>query len=287
MIGAVKQSTSMPNIDLHCHSTISDGVLSPGELVARAAGNGVDILALTDHDDCEGLLEARDAAAAHGIGFLNGVEISVTWSGKTLHIVGLDIDPENAELKGGLESIREGRAMRARRIAEGLSKAGIPGSLEGAYAFASNKNLIGRTHFARYLVEKGYAKDIQGVFKKYLVNGRPGHVQHQWAELQHAVGWIKNSGGIAVIAHPGRYELSSGALKSLIMEFREAGGMGIEVVTASHTLDMALRFCDLARSFDLFASLGSDFHSPLESRMDVGRLPPLPSGCRPILEALH
>ena len=287
MIGAVNQSTSMPNIDLHCHSKISDGVLSPDELVARAAGNGVDILALTDHDDCDGLNDAREAAALHGIRFVNGVEISVTWRGRTLHIVGLDIDPEHAELGAGLESIRAGRMARARRIAESLSSAGIPGSFEGACELASNKNLIGRTHFARYLVEKGYARDVQGVFRKYLVKGRPGHVQHQWAELQSAVGWIKRSGGIAVIAHPGRYELSAGALQSLIGEFREAGGEGIEVVTASHTLDMAMRFCDFARRFDLFASLGSDFHSPLESRMDIGRLPSLPSGCRPIIEALH
>ncbi len=277
----------MPNIDLHCHSNISDGVLSPGELVLRAAGNGVDILALTDHDDCDGLTEARRAARSSGIRLLNGVEISVTWRGRTLHIVGIEIDPENPDLVQGLESIRKGRAERARLIAEGLSRAGISGSLEGAYAFAANKNLIGRTHFARYLVEKGYAKDVQGVFRKYLVSGKPGYVAHQWAELGEAVGWIRKSGGLAVIAHPGRYELSAGALNALLSEFREAGGIGLEVVTASHTLDVAMRFCELARRFDLFASLGSDFHSPQESRMDVGKLPPLPSGCRPILEALH
>lgn len=277
----------MPNIDLHCHSTISDGVLSPGELVARAAANGVDVLSLTDHDDCDGLPEARSAAASHGIRLLNGVEISVTWRGRTLHIVGLDIDPENADLREGLESIRKGRTERARKIADALSKAGIPGSFEGAYAFASNKNLIGRTHFARFLVENGYAKDIQGVFRKYLVSGRPGHVSHQWAELDNAVDWIVKSGGIAVIAHPGRYDLSAAALTALVEQFRERGGLGLEVVTSSHTLDMAMRFCDLARRFDLFASQGSDFHSPQESRMDIGRLPPLPSGCRAIIEALH
>lgn len=275
----------MPNIDLHCHSSISDGVLSPTDLVNRAAGNGVEILALTDHDDCDGLIEARGVAIGHGIEFINGVEISVTWRGRTLHIVGLGIDPENSELGAGLNSIREGRAERAKLIADGLSRAGIPGSLEGAYALASNKHLIGRTHFARFLVEKGYAKDVRGVFKKFLVGGKPGHVSHEWAELSAAVGWIRKSGGVAVIAHPGRYELSAQALEALLMAFKEAGGNGIEVVTSSHTLDMAIRFCGLAKRFELFASLGSDFHSPTESRMDIGRLPPLPDGCRPIWEA--
>ena len=285
MIGIPHRRPFMPNIDLHCHSIISDGVLSPSDLVARAAGNGVEMLALTDHDDCDGLGDARRAAEALGIEFINGVEISVTWRGKTLHIVGLGIDPDHAELRLGLDSIREGRMVRARLMAEGLSRAGISGSLEGAYAYASNKNLIGRTHFARFLVEKGYAKDIRGVFRKFLVHGRPGYVSHQWAELNAAVGWIKKSGGVAVIAHPGRYDLSAAALKALLAEFIEAGGDGIEVVTSSHTLDMALRFCDFAKRFDLLASAGSDFHSPSESRMDVGRLPALPAGCRPIWEA--
>ncbi|MBY0577437.1 MAG: PHP domain-containing protein [Burkholderiales bacterium] len=274
----------MPNIDLHCHSTISDGVLSPGELVSRAAENGVEVLALTDHDDCDGLVEARRTATLHGMKFLNGVEISVTWRGRTLHIVGLNIDPESENLRAGLEFIRQGRIERAGMIADGLSRAGISGSLEGAFALAGNKNLIGRTHFARYLVEKGYARDVQAVFRKFLVKGKPGHVAHQWAELSAAVGWIRTSGGMAVIAHPGRYELSAAALKALLLEFKEAGGEGIEVVTSSHTLDMAIRFCDFAKRFELFASLGSDFHSPDESRMDIGRLPPLPQGCRPIWE---
>lgn len=277
----------MSNIDLHCHSAISDGVLSPGELVARAAGNGVEMLAMTDHDDCDGLEEARAAAEECGIRLMNGVEISVTWRGKTIHVVGLDIDPENADLGNGLASIRKGRIERAGSIAEGLSRAGIPGSLEGAYAFAANKNLIGRTHFARFLVEKGYARDVPGVFKKFLVSGRPGHVVHQWAELAQAVDWIRKSGGVAVIAHPGRYELSAGALKSLVEEFRGEGGQGLEVVTSSHTLDMAMRFCEIAKHFGLFASLGSDFHSPEESRMDVGKVPPLPAGCSPIWEVFH
>ncbi len=275
----------MPIIDLHCHSNISDGVLSPRELVARASANGVEILALTDHDDCDGLCAAGSTALEFGIEFVNGVEISVTWRGRTIHVVGLNVDPENADLQGGLGSIREGRAKRAREIGDALSRAGISGSFEGAYAFAGNKNLIGRTHFARFLVSNGYAKDVQSVFRKFLVRGKPGHVSHDWAKLSDAVSWIVASGGMAVIAHPGRYELSTEAFKSLLCEFREAGGQGIEVVTSSHTRDMAIRFGDFAKRFDLYASMGSDFHSPEESRVDLGRLPLLPEGCTPIWEA--
>lgn len=272
-------------IDLHCHSNISDGVLTPCELIGRAAGNGVGMIALTDHDDCDGLEDARRAAAGAGIEFVNGVEISVTWRGRTLHVVGLNIDPENDALRAGLSTIRDGRASRARAIGDALSRSGISGSFEGAYAFAGNKNLIGRTHFARFLVSKGYAKDVQGVFRKYLVRGKPGHVSHEWAKLEDAVSWIAGSGGIAVIAHPGRYELSTEALKALLSEFRAAGGLGIEVVTSSHTPDMAIRFADFARRYELYASSGSDFHSPGESRVDLGRLPALPAGCRPVWEA--
>ncbi len=275
----------MPIIDLHCHSNISDGVLSPRELVARASANGVEILALTDHDDCDGLCEASSAALGLGMEFVNGVEISVTWRGRTIHVVGLNVDPENADLQGGLGSIREGRARRAREIGDALSRAGISGGYEGACAFAGNKNLIGRTHFARFLVSNGYAKDVQSVFRKFLVRGKPGHVSHEWAKLSDAVSWIVASGGMAVIAHPGRYELSTEAFKALLSEFREEGGKGIEVVTSSHTKDMAIRFGDFAKRFDLYASMGSDFHSPEESRVDLGRLPLLPEGCRPIWEA--
>lgn len=272
----------MPNIDLHCHSTISDGLLTPTLLVEHAAAKGVDVLALTDHDDVAGLEEARRAAIVRRIMLVNGVEISVDWRGQTLHIVGLGIDPTHRELTEGLRSIRDGRTMRARGIAAQLDKFGIHGSFEGASAYAGNKQLIGRTHFARFLVQEGHARDVRSVFKKYLVKGKPGYVPHRWAPLSDAVGWIRGSGGRAVLAHPARYRLSADALDELMQEFRTLGGEGIEVITASHTPEQALLFADHSRRMGLLASRGSDFHGPGESYFDLGQMPQLPAGCVPV-----
>ena len=270
------------NIDLHCHSIVSDGVLSPTELVRRAAAGGVDVLALTDHDDTGGLEEARAAAAEVGIALINGVEISVSWNKHTIHVVGLNVDPANALLQQGLESIRTGRSERAVKMAQALDARGIHGSFEGAYAFAANKRIIGRTHFARFLVENGHAKDIKTVFKKFLVKGKPGYVNHQWTALENAVSWINASGGIAVIAHPGRYHMGEASMQLLLSEFKEMGGQGIEVVTGSHTPDQFSRFADYAEHYGFLASRGSDFHGPGESYIDLGRLPSLPSNCVPV-----
>lgn len=272
----------MSPIDLHSHSTISDGLFTPSELVRRAAAQGVRVLALTDHDDVAGLGEARAAAAEAGIALINGVEISVTWNNRSVHIVGLRIDPEHAQLRDGLAAIRAGRAERARRIAAELEKAGIPGSLEGAYAYAANPSIISRTHFARFLVEKGVVKDTRTVFRKYLVKGKPGYVSHRWADLAAALDWIRGSGGAAVLAHPGRYDLGRSNLRDLIADFKAAGGTAIEVVTGSHSADQFAEFARYAREFGLLASCGSDFHGPGESYMDLGRLPNLPSGCQPV-----
>lgn len=269
-------------IDLHSHSTISDGLLTPTELVGRAAVQGVNVLALTDHDDVAGLDEARAAAAVAGITLVNGVEISVTWNNRSVHLVGLRIDPAYGPLRDGLAAIRAGRGERAKLMAAELDKVGITGSLEGAYAFAANPGIISRTHFARFLVEKGVAKDNRTVFKKYLVKGKPGYVTHQWADFADAVGWILESGGIAVLAHPGRYDLGKTNLHNLIADFKEAGGTAIEVVTGSHTADQFALFARYASEFDLRASCGSDFHGKGESYMDLGRLPGLPSGCQPV-----
>ncbi|MDD5241865.1 MAG: PHP domain-containing protein [Sulfuricella sp.] len=269
-------------IDLHSHSTISDGLLTPTELVGRAAAQGVNVLALTDHDDVAGLDEARAAAQAVGITLINGVEISVTWNNRSVHIVGLRIDPTYGPLCDGLAAIRTGRGERAKLIAAELDKAGIAGSLEGAYAYAANPGIISRTHFARFLVEKGVAKDPRTVFKKYLVKGKPGYVTHRWADLADAVGWILASGGIAVLAHPGRYDLGRTNLHNLIADFKEAGGEALEVVTGSHTADQFAQFARYAEEFDLLASCGSDFHGQSESYMDFGRLPELPTGCKPV-----
>ncbi|SEP82023.1 3',5'-nucleoside bisphosphate phosphatase [Nitrosomonas ureae] len=272
----------MLNIDLHCHSNISDGVLPPAQLVERAAMRGVEILALTDHDDIAGLAEARQMAEAKSITFINGVEISVSWRGRTLHIIGLDIDPAHAPLVEGLTAIRAGRAQRAENIALELEKVGIPDSLAGAYAHVGERRLIGRTHFARFLVEQGYAKDVKSVFKKYLVKGKPGYAAHEWASLSDAVDWICGSGGQAVIAHPARYDLGKNVLSDLLDEFCALGGSALEVVTSSHTPEQMQHFAHHAKNRNLLASCGSDFHGPGESYFDLGQLPEFPHGCTPV-----
>ena len=272
----------MPNFDLHCHSTASDGLLAPAELVRRAAGNGVAALALTDHDEICGLAEARAQAAAFSLRFIDGVEVSVSWGGITIHIVGLNIDPGNAQLRLGLQAIRQGRAERAKKMAADLARVGIPGSLEGAYAYVDNPNLIGRTHFARFLAEKRYVSDVKSAFQHYLVSGKPGYVPHQWATLEDGLAYIKAGGGVAVLAHPGRYKLTRTEMRTFLGEFRDGGGSGIEVVTSSHSTEQYLEYAILAREFGLLASRGSDFHGPGESRIDLGKLPNLAADLKPV-----
>lgn len=271
----------MLNIDLHCHSHVSDGVLPPAEVVARAAANGVEVFALTDHDDVAGLAEAQAAADEAGIAFIPGVEISVTWRGHTVHIVGLRIDPLNPLLAKGLDGIRTGRTARAERMSDGLAKIGITGAFQGARAHAVNKQIIGRVHFARWLIEQGHAPDMRTTFKRYLTPGHPGYVEHEWTTLENAVNWIRASGGMAVIAHPGRYAMPARDLHLLFDAFRTLGGEGIEVVTGSHHPSEYGKFADLARAFGFKASRGADFHAPGEG-VDIGRLPALPYYCKPV-----
>jgi predicted metal-dependent phosphoesterase TrpH len=270
------------NADLHCHSTASDGLLAPKEVAAKAAANGVQLLSLTDHDDTSGLADARAEAESRGLRFVDGVEISVTWRGTTVHIVGLRIDPRSESLRGGLESLRRGRGTRAQKIAEGLTAAGVPDSLAGAQRYAENPQLISRAHFARYLVEAGRASDVKSVFQRYLVKDRPGYVPHQWAALAEAVRWIRESGGAAVVAHPGRYKVTKAELRELFAEFKDCGGAGIEVVTGSHTPDQYLEFARLAREFGFLASRGSDYHGKGESHAELGTLPLLPGDLTPV-----
>lgn len=270
------------NFDLHCHSTASDGLLGPADLVRRAAAHGVTTLALTDHDELSGLEAARETARGLGIQFVNGVEISVSWERTTIHIVGLRIDPESKPLANGLETVRNSRAARAERMADALTAAGIPGSLEGAYAFAENPRLIGRTHFARFLVASGRVRDVKSVFQRFLVAGKPGYVPHQWASLGDAVGWITASGGRAIVAHPGRYKLERAEMRQFLAEFKSAGGEGVEVVTGSHTRAQYTEYALLARDLGLLASRGSDFHGPRESAIELGSLPPLPADLKPV-----
>ena len=271
--------------DLHCHSTYSDGVLRPDELVRRAARRGVSVLALTDHDETDGVTEAHRLAGGEGVEIVNGVEISVTWNSQTLHIVGLHIDPAHPELASGLNGLREGRRRRAEQIADELDKAGVEGSLAGARAHVTNPELVGRTHFARFLAERGHARDVNSVFRKFLVHGKPGHVPHLWAGLEQAIGWIRASGGMAVLAHPGRYKLDEPQRCALLAAFKEAGGAAIEVVTGSHTPAQFQSYARYAQRYGLLASAGSDFHGPGESYRDLGELPDLPRGCTPVWAA--
>lgn len=272
----------MQNIDLHCHSNVSDGTLTPAAVAARAHANGVHVWALTDHDELDGIAEAREAAGDLGMHYVPGVEISVTWAGQTIHIVGLRIDETNDTLIKGLAATRGGRAQRAEEMARQLATVGIPGAFEGALQFVGNPDLISRTHFARFLVESGVCADVPDVFKHYLIEGKPGYVPHRWASLKDSVQWIRGAGGIAVIAHPGRYKFTDLQFDAFVEEFKQAGGSGIEVVTGSHTPDQYEYYARVAQSRGLLASRGSDFHGPGESRVELGDLPLLPALVTPV-----
>ena len=272
----------MLNADLHCHSTVSDGMLPPEALAARAKTNGVELWALTDHDEVGGLIAARHAAQAVGLRFVPGVEVSITWAGHTVHIVGLQIDPFCPVLVEGLAQTRSGRTQRAQEMAAALEQAGVPGAYEGALQYVGNPELISRTHFARYIVEAGICPTVSAVFDSYLSDGKPGYIPHRWATLEDAVAWIHAAGGQAVIAHPGRYRMTALQHDSLFDRFKELGGEGVEVTTGSHTSAQFETYAALAQRYGLLASRGSDFHGPSESRVDLGKLPPLPDSVTPI-----
>ena len=274
------------NADLHCHSNVSDGTLTPEEVAARAHRNGVELWSLTDHDEIGGQERARDAAHRLGMSYLSGSEISVTFAGRTVHIVGLGFDAGHADLAHGLAATRGGREQRARNMAADLERVGVHGAFEGALKYVGNPDLISRTHFARYMVEIGVCKELSDVFKRYLTEGKPGYVEHRWAKLSDAVRWITEAGGVAVIAHPGRYDLTPNEEFALFAEFKALGGLGVEVVTGSHTVPEYQKYADLACELDLLASRGSDFHDPKESHTDLGTLPALPKRVRPVWEAL-
>ncbi len=287
------------NFDCHNHSTYSDGLLRPKDLVELAKKSGCDAVALTDHDNTGGLAEAAAAALEANIRFICGVELSVSWPGQpqtsetvdispiTIHVVGLGIDPDNSALMAGIASIRHGRLDRARQMGASLSKMGINGIFEEAFALAENKDMISRTHFARAMVARGLAKNVGAVFGKYLTPGKPGFTAHQWANLRDAIHWITSAGGVAVLAHPGRYKLSKQEMRALLTEFRDAGGAAIEVVTGSHEKHQYAEYATYAREFGFMASRGSDFHGPDESRWQPGALPPLPTDLTPVWSVLQ
>jgi predicted metal-dependent phosphoesterase TrpH len=274
------------NADLHCHSTVSDGTLAPEDLAQHASANGVELWALTDHDEIGGQHRAAAAAKAHGMRYLTGTEISVTFIGKTVHIVGLGFDADDQALKDGLRRTRGGRKERAMEMSDGLAKVGIKGAFEGALKFVGNPDLISRTHFARFLVESGVCRETNEVFRKYLTEGKPGFVTHRWASLRDAVSWITGAGGMAIIAHPARYKFTPNEEFALFTEFKALGGLGVEVVTGSHTVAEYAIYADTAREFGLAASRGSDFHSLDESHTELGTLPFLPANLTPVWELL-
>ncbi len=277
---------SILNADLHCHSVISDGTLTPEALAQRAKDRGVEWWSLTDHDEVGGQHRAAAAARALSLPYLTGTEISVSFASKTVHIVGLGFDADNTELVQGLRANRGGRDVRAQEMADQLTAVGIRGSFEGALKYAGNPELISRTHFARFLVEIGVCKDTPEVFRKYLTEGKPGFVPHRWATLANAVRWITEAGGVAVIAHPARYGFTANEEFALFTEFKAHGGRAVEVVTGSHSSAEYVTYADMAREFDLAASRGSDFHSPDESHTDLGQLPWLPGQLQPVWELL-
>lgn len=274
------------NADLHCHSTVSDGMLSPANVAARAHAGGVTLWSLTDHDQLGGQHEAREAAEALGLRYLAGVEISVTWAGRTVHVVGMNVDPENEILAKGVAATRNGRKARGEAIGEALAAVGVPGAFEGALKYVEDADMISRTHFARFMVDAGYAESTSDVFNKYLGDGKPGCVTQRWSKLSEAVSWIQAAGGEAIVAHPGRYDFSPVEFSALFDEFIGLGGRAIEVVTGSHTPDQYREYADVARRYGFYASRGSDFHGPGEGRIDLGQLPPLPADLKPVWELM-
>ena len=269
--------------DLHCHSTVSDGLLPPEEVAHRAADRGIELWSLTDHDEVAGLAEARAVAEARGLRFLDGSEISVSWrDDASFHVVGLGIDPMQPELVAGLKAIRDGRDGRAHRIAAELEKIGIRGAYEGAARYAEKASIISRAHFARFLVERKVSPDVKSVFDHYLAKGKPGYVPHEWATVEDALRWIADAGGVAVLAHPLRYRVSRDELRVFLGEFKDRGGQGIEVACGAHTAEEVQECARLARHFGLKASVASDFHGPGESYADLGMTPPLPDDLVPI-----
>lgn len=275
------------NADLHCHSVVSDGTLQPETLAQRAQSNGVELWSLTDHDEVDGQQRAAQAAQALGLDYLSGCEISVSFAGVTVHIVGLGFDADDDALRAGLAATRGGRDQRAREMSDALAKVGIKNAFEGALRYVGNPALISRTHFARHLVDAGVCSDTNEVFRRFLTEGKPGYVPHRWAALGDAVRWITQAGGMAVIAHPGRYRFTPTEEYALFSEFIAHGGRGVEVVTGSHTTADYQKYADMALEFGLLASRGSDFHSPDESHTDLGALPDLPGQLTPVWSALQ
>lgn len=272
---------SLEVYDLHCHSTASDGALSPAELVRRAHRQGVTVLALTDHDTTDGLADAARVAGEIGIKLIPGIELSATYANQCLHIVGLNIDPSHGELREGLATQQAIRDQRALKIAEKLEKKGIKGAYP-AVNQAAGSGEITRSHFADFLVAEGYVVTQQEAFDRYLSKGKPAFVPTQWAALDDAVAWIRSAGGVAVLAHPLRYSLTHKWMNRALSAFKQAGGQAVEVVTGRASADDIQLSMLFALRHQLHASVGSDFHTPDNQWVELGRLAPLPTNLTPV-----
>ena len=282
MTSSVSDNPAFTLYDLHSHTTASDGYLTPEQLVARAVEMRVGVLAITDHDSTDGLARAAAAIKADSLPLqlINGVEISTLWENHEIHIVGLRIDPEHPAMVKLLANQARLRVERAQEIGRRLEKARIEGAWEGALRLAQG-GAVTRAHFARYLVEIGVAENIAKVFKKYLAKGNIGYVPPQWCTLKEAIDVIHQSGGQAVVAHPGRYDLSTKWLKRLLAYFAEQGGDAMEVAQCQQAPNERTQHAAFARDYNLLASQGSDFHQPC-SWIELGRKLWLPGGVNPV-----
>ena len=272
--------------DLHTHSTASDGSLSPEELVNQAYAAGINTLALTDHDTVDGLANALSASQTLDITFINGIELSTKWLSYTVHIVGLNINPDSEMLSQHIEHLKQLREQRAIRIGEHLNKINIPDAYQNAKKLAGD-GTVTRHHFAKYLVESGFAKDQKDVFKRYLVRSKPGYVSVDWPTLGETIDCIHQSGGVAVIAHPLRYKMTATKLRQLIADFKSLTGDGIEVVSGRQNQNELTRSISLCKQFELLASSGSDFHNQNTPWAQLGELHPLPETLAPIWQHWH
>ncbi|MGH1470042.1 MAG: PHP domain-containing protein [Cellvibrionaceae bacterium] len=286
-------------IDFHTHSSMSDGSLNPEDLVSRAKSHGVEYLALTDHDTIDGLSRASIAAKKNDLHLITGIELSSEWSGIGVHIVGLGFDVNSPILLGGIKRQKQARLHRAQTIAERLAKKGFLNTFEGARAIAMKQSgceargecsdmlesenlIIARPHFAQYLVQAGYVKSEKAAFKRYLGAGKIGDIKSCWPEMQTVIAWIKASGGVSVLAHPLHYKLTNSKLRRLMTDFKAVGGEAVEVISGRQTSEQTDYVAKLADEFGLFASAGSDFHSPDFAWQGLGKIGKLPSLCRPV-----
>ncbi len=271
--------------DLHTHSNASDGFLSPAQLVARAQAKGVTALALTDHDTLAGQAAAESAATEVGIRLIPGIEFSTQWLGRSIHIVGLGFDTSAPSIKQGIERQSASRDERAHTIGEKLAKAGIPDAHKGAQEIAGAA-VLGRPHFAQYLVACGAVKDVASAFKRYLGAGKIGDVKQLWPEVAEAVEWITAAKGVAVLAHPDKYDMTRSKLCQLLGHFREAGGQAVEVISGKQVNTITDKLARLAGQFSLAASCGSDFHMPNQPWQELGAFGKLPDFCLPVWQLL-